>query len=164
LRARQSAWKRSGQRTILATGWGGLEGIGADDEILVVDAVPHDWLFPRTPAMVHQSGAGTTAALRAGRPTVICPYVADQPQWGRVVVGMGVGPEPITQKGMTADRLAGAIWRAIGDRLMRNRADRLGEKMWSEDGVGRAVEVSETVVKRSKIVSETLGFREDRPS
>ncbi|QDV36180.1 glycosyltransferase [Tautonia plasticadhaerens] len=142
---------RSGQRGILATGWGGLGGVEASDDILVVDSVPHDWLFPRTAAVVHHGGAGTTAAgLGAGRPTGICPFFGDQPYWGRVVSGVGVGPEPIPQKRLTADRLAGAIRQATGDMEMRTRAQRLGERMRSEDGVGRAVEVIERLTSQTR--------------
>jgi len=41
-------------------------------------------------AVVHHGGAGTTAAgLRAGKPTVICPFIADQPFWGRIIHELG---------------------------------------------------------------------------
>jgi UDP:flavonoid glycosyltransferase YjiC (YdhE family) len=48
--------------------------------VFVAEALPHDWLFPRTAAAVHHGGAGTTAAaLRAGVPSVVVPFMADQP-------------------------------------------------------------------------------------
>jgi sterol 3beta-glucosyltransferase len=58
------------RRGIIATGWGGLRaGDAPSDDVLVVDAVPHDWLFDRVAAVVHHGGAGSTAAgLRAGNP------------------------------------------------------------------------------------------------
>jgi UDP:flavonoid glycosyltransferase YjiC (YdhE family) len=116
-----------------------------DDEwraILAVDEVPHDWLFPRTAAVVHHGGAGTTAAgLRAGKPAVVCPFLADQPFWGRVVHDRGVGPAPIPQQRLTAGRLAAAIARAVGHDAMRQRAASLGEAIRAEDGVANAVRV-----------------------
>lgn len=40
----------------------------------------HDWLFSRVSAVVHHGGGGTTAAaLAAGKPQVVCPFVADRP-------------------------------------------------------------------------------------
>ncbi|MBN3884196.1 MAG: hypothetical protein HWQ44_14800 [Nostoc sp. JL34] len=37
--------------------------------VFVIKEVPHDWLFPQVPAVVHHGGASTTAAvLRAGTP------------------------------------------------------------------------------------------------
>ena len=67
---------------------------GVLSEKFQLKAVPHDWLFPQVAAVVHHGGAGTTAAgLRAGRPTVICPFFGDQPFWGRRVHELGVGVE-----------------------------------------------------------------------
>ncbi|MFD0491303.1 nucleotide disphospho-sugar-binding domain-containing protein [Saccharopolyspora spinosporotrichia] len=52
--------------------------------------VPHDWLFPRTAAVVHHGGAGTTGAgVRAGVPAVITPVIADQPFWAKQPGGRG---------------------------------------------------------------------------
>jgi sterol 3beta-glucosyltransferase len=136
-----AALKKCGQRGILATGWGGLTRIHEPGTILQVESVPHGWLFPRVAAVVHHGGAGTTAAgLRAGKPTVICPFFHDQPFWGRVVWNLGVGPRPIPQAELSVDRLAEAIRAATGDDGMRQRAVALGEKVRSEDGVARAVE------------------------
>ncbi|MDQ5853962.1 MAG: glycosyltransferase [Chloroflexota bacterium] len=136
------ALARSGQRGILASGWGGLTAVDVPDNVLVIDAAPHDWLFPRVAAVIHHGGAGTTAAgLRAGKPTVICPFIADQPFWGRVVHRLGVGPQPIPQKKLTADRLAAAITLAVSDTAMRRRAADLGAKIRAEDGIARAVAI-----------------------
>ena len=78
------ALARCGQRGILMTGWGGLRTEATAQEIFVAESVPHSWLFPRMAAVVHHGGAGTTAeGLRAGVPTVITPFVLDQPFWGR---------------------------------------------------------------------------------
>ena len=48
--------------------------------------------------------------------------------------------------------------RATGDREL-HRADRLGEEMWQEAGVGRVIEVIETVVRGRRKSSGTLGIR-----
>lgn len=50
--------------------------------MLLIDAVPHDWLFPRVRAVVHHGGAGTFAAgLLAACPTTIVPFFGDQSFW-----------------------------------------------------------------------------------
>ncbi|MFO7663805.1 MAG: glycosyltransferase [Chloroflexota bacterium] len=135
-----NALKLAGRRGILATGWGGLAVSNASDDIFVVDAVPHNWLFPRVAAVVHHGGAGTTgAALRAGRPTIICPFVGDQYFWGRRVKALGVGPSPISQWRLTAERLADGIRCAVDDQAMRQRAAALGKAIRAEDGIGRAI-------------------------
>ena len=135
------ALRRSGQRGILLTGWGGIGSADLPDEVFKADDVPHDWLFDRVRAAVHHGGAGTTAAsLRAGLPTVVVPFFPDQVFWGWRVAKLGAGPEPVPRKTLTSDRLAAAILRATTDAAMEKRAWLLGEKIRAEDGVARAVE------------------------
>ncbi|NIW49113.1 MAG: glycosyltransferase, partial [Gammaproteobacteria bacterium] len=67
---------------------------------------PHQWLFPRMATIVHHGGAGTTAAaLRAGVPSVIVPYFADQPFWARHVHQQGASPPPIPQAELDSNTL-----------------------------------------------------------
>jgi len=135
------ALARCGQRGVLLTGWGGLRHARVSDRVFAVESVPHDWLFPRVAAVVHHGGAGTTGAgLRAGVPTVIVPFMADQPFWGRHVARLGVGPEPIPHRQLTVERLARAIRAAVSDPGMRLRAAELGAQLRAEDGVTTAVE------------------------
>lgn len=139
------ALKKSGQRGVIASGWGGLKASELSDNVFMLDAVPHDWLFPQVAAVVHHGGAGTTAAgLRAGKPSVICPFLGDQPFWGGLVHQLGVGPKPIPQTRLTADRLAEAIRVAVQDVEMQKRANELGKKIRAEDGVACAVEIINT--------------------
>ena len=134
------ALAETGQRGILAKGWGGLAASDLPDNVYILEAAPHDWLFPQVAAVVHHGGAGTTAAgLRAGKPTLICPFLADQPFWGKRVFDLGVGPAPIPQKRLTTERLVAAIRQMTSDADMQARAARLGELIRTEDGVGNAV-------------------------
>jgi UDP:flavonoid glycosyltransferase YjiC (YdhE family) len=130
----------AGQRGILASGWGGLAAAPLSEHVYMLDAAPHNRLFPHVRAVVHHGGAGTTAAgLRAGKPTVICPFFGDQPFWGRRVAELGVGPAPIAFKRLTEAGLVEAIMGAVDDDAMRQRATELGARIRAEDGVGRAV-------------------------
>jgi UDP:flavonoid glycosyltransferase YjiC (YdhE family) len=131
-----AALARSGQRGVLATGWGGLRAERLPPTVFALDAAPHAWLFPRMAAAVHHGGAGTTAAaLRAGAPSVIVPFIVDQPFWGARVKALGVGPEPIPVKRLTAGRLAAAVQRVATDAGMRQRAQQLGAALHAEDGL-----------------------------
>jgi sterol 3beta-glucosyltransferase len=128
----------------MVTGWGGLKAQVTSAQVLMLDFAPYDWLFPRAAAVVHHGGSGTTsAALRAGRPMVICPFVADQPFWGRRVAELGAGPPPIPQRELDAVRLAAAITTAVTDVDMRARARELAAKIQTEDGLGEAIAVIE---------------------
>ncbi|GLQ95948.1 glycosyltransferase [Dyella mobilis] len=135
------AVRKSGQRAVLATGWGGLSGEegSADDQIFVTRGAPHDWLFPRMAAAVHHGGAGTTAAAaRAGIPSVIVPFFGDQPFWARSLQREGAAPPMIDRRNMDATRLAAAIAMATQE-PMRQAAALLGEKVRSENGVEQAI-------------------------
>lgn len=136
------AIERSGQRAVLATGWGGLEGEeGARDERLYfLRHAPHDWLFPRMAAAVHHGGAGTTAAAaRAGIPSVIVPFYGDQPFWSRCLHSQGAAPPALDRESLTADALATAL-AATQRPAMRQAAAALGRAVSDEDGVARAID------------------------
>ncbi|MGG6295899.1 glycosyltransferase [Leptolyngbya sp. AN02str] len=134
------AAKQTGQRLVLATGWGGLQAQPLPDNVYLLDAVPHDWLFPYCAAVVHHGGAGTTGAgLRAGKPTVICPFFGDQPFWGQRVYELGVGSRPIPQKRLNVEQLAGAIAQVTRDFTMQAKAAQLGQAIRAEDGIATAI-------------------------
>ena len=110
----------------------------------MTDSIPHTWLFPKMAAVVHHGGVGTTAAgLAAGVPSIVVPFFADQPFWGRRVYDLGVGPKPISRKRLNADNLTAAIEQAISNTQMRTRAASLGERIRAENGIARAVETIE---------------------
>jgi len=98
--------------------------------------------------VVHHGGAGTVAAgLRAGKPTIICPFFGDQPFWGSRMVALGAGPEPIPQKKLTAEKLASAIRIAVTDKEMQQRAADLGKKLRAENGVESAIQFIVAFIK-----------------
>ncbi len=136
------ALRRAGRRGVLSTGWMGADHADLPDDVFGIESIPHDWLFPQMAAVVHHGGAGTTATgLRAGVPSIVAPFFADQPFWAHRVKVLGVGPAPVPQKRITAERLAHAIQAATSDDGMRARAVSLGERIRSEDGVRTAVEL-----------------------
>lgn len=134
------ALELSGQRGILASGWGGLSQSDLPETVYMLSSVPHSWLFPQMAAVVHHGGAGTTAAgLRAGVPSIIVPFFGDQPFWGQRVAQLGVGPASLPKKRLTAEGLAKAITQAVSDKTMRQRAAELGEKIRAENSIEQAV-------------------------
>ncbi len=142
-----AAIARAGVRAVLATGWGGLTATQLPDGVIAVDQAPHELMLPRTAAVVHHGGAGTTgAAAAAGRPQVVCPFVADQPFWGRRMHTLGVAPAPLNQNALTADALAAAIDQAVTDPTINLRAGELGDLIRSEQGIAAAVRQLETLV------------------
>jgi UDP:flavonoid glycosyltransferase YjiC (YdhE family) len=135
------ALEQCGQRAVLLGGWAEVGGLDLPETVFKIDAVPHDWLFPRMAALVHHGGSGTTAAgLRAGVPSVLVPFFGDQPYWGRRVHALGVGPKSIQRGALKARNLSEAISQAISDETMRENAAALGERIHAEDGVQSAVD------------------------
>ena len=135
------ALRVTGRRAILARGWGGLTPDALPSSILQVDFVPHTWLFPRVAGAIHHGGAGTTAAaIRAGTPSIIVPFFADQFFWGRLVAARGLGSEPIPRDRLSAEALAEAIDSIAEGSGTSARCSRAAAQLGAEDGVGRAVE------------------------
>ncbi|MGV9362190.1 glycosyltransferase [Amycolatopsis sp. NPDC003731] len=128
----RAALRRARLRGVLST--------GADaDDVLVVGDVPHDWLFPRTAAVVHHGGAGTTAAgLRAGVPALVCPVFSDQPYWGDRVSKLSAGPKPVPLGELDVDTLTARLRELTGNPLFRRGAQYVGARLRAEDGVARA--------------------------
>ncbi|MGB3715923.1 MAG: glycosyltransferase [Candidatus Promineifilaceae bacterium] len=134
------ALEESNQRGILASGWGGLQESALPDSMLLVEDVPHRWLFARLAAIIHHGGAGTTAeGLRSGIPSIVVPFGGDQHHWARILVKAGVSPDVPSIDKLTTSSLAKAIKIATSDPDLRTRASSLAEAIRAEDGVSRAV-------------------------
>lgn len=132
-----------GFKTLLVSGWGGLEPsldhVAASD-VLVRQSVPHSTVLPQIGVALHHGGAGTThAMLRAGVPSVIMPFIADQPWWAARLQRAGLGPAAVSRK-TSARRLTAALVHAItcGDAVRAS-----AELIALEDGLGRALSVLE---------------------
>ncbi|WP_174887073.1 glycosyltransferase [Streptomyces abyssomicinicus] len=133
-----TAVERAGVRAVVQAGWAGLCADG--DDVLAVGDVPHDWLFPRTAAVVHHAGAGTTGAgLRAGVPAVPVPVLTDQPFWASRLHRLGVAPRPLPFQDLTAEALGAAITACLSEPAHRRRAAELARQVAAEDGAGRVL-------------------------
>jgi UDP:flavonoid glycosyltransferase YjiC (YdhE family) len=132
---------RARKRAVLLGGWAAAMERDFPEYVFATDSAPHDWLFPRMEAVVHHGGAGTTAAgLRAGLPTVVVPFFADQPFWGNRIHTLRAGPRPLKWKDLSPETLADALRQATSVPSFRRRASELGERIRDEDGVGKGVE------------------------
>ncbi|WP_312319995.1 glycosyltransferase [Stenotrophomonas sp.] len=136
------------RRVLLSPGWAGLPDMPLPPNVFVVGSVPHEALFPRCAFVIHHGGSGTThSACRAGVPSLVMPFAADQLFWARRLRSLGVAPEPLSVMRLDEASLA----RAIGFAELaqtRERAAALGRAMAGEDGVATAVEYVEHHVGR----------------
>jgi sterol 3beta-glucosyltransferase len=132
------ALRLSGKRVILSRGWSGLSKEGSK-EIFVIDYVPHDWLFPKVEIVIHHGGAGTTgAAIRAGKPQIIFPFIGDQTFWSHRIEDLGVGLSVKPQFKLSVNNLATLIQSATNINIQQ-RSKLLGKTIQSENGVNYAV-------------------------
>ncbi|KAK7302450.1 hypothetical protein RJT34_13340 [Clitoria ternatea] len=123
-------------------------------------SVPYRWLFPKCAAVIHHGGSGTTAAaLQAGTPQVVCPFMLDQFYWAERMHWLGVSPEPLRRNHLFPDKsddrsvqeTAHVISLAIHDALssiVKARAAEIAERISLEDGVSEAI----------KCIKEELGL------
>ncbi|KAI0269895.1 hypothetical protein BC834DRAFT_967621 [Gloeopeniophorella convolvens] len=145
---------KSGVRAIISKGWSArMAKGGAEDEVVFpeecysLDKVPHDWLFPQIDAALHHGGAGTTgASLRAGIPTLIRPWFGDQFFWAARVQKLGVG---IKLNSLHSKEVAHALKKATSDRIMKEKAAGVGERIREEDGVRTAISTIYTYLPRA---------------
>ncbi len=142
-----AALAQSGQRGVIYGGWSGVTTANFPDTVFLAGSLPHSWLFPQMAAVVHHGGAGTTAAaLYAGMPAIVTPFFGDQPFWGQRIAALGVGPDPIPRRQLTAEKLAAAIRKVVADQGMRERAAVLGARIRAENGIARAVSIVEQAI------------------
>ena len=131
--------RRLGRRVLVCAGWTELDAEVraeiASEAVRIESQVDHRTVFGRCAVVVHHGGAGTTAAvLRAGRPSVVCWYGADQPFWGA---------------DLDVDRLTDAVASML-DPAAAERSGRLRDALVAEDvALGDAVREIERSVTSS---------------
>lgn len=143
----------AGRRALFYPGWSGMDDIGLPDNVLRIGTTPHDWLLPRTNAVIHHGGSGTThSATRAGKPSVVIPFAGDQAFWAERLNRLGVAPPALDAAKLEAGLLGKAIGFVEGEGVQK-RAAQLGEQMEKEDGLGTAVGEIEKLIKGSFCVA-----------
>lgn len=143
------ATEANGAKVVFVGGWSGITGADLPPGAFAVEDVPHDWLFPRVIAVIHHGGAGTTAAaVRAGVPSVVLPFSADQAFWGRALMRVGAGILCAEHRERSARELESAVGAMVGGRL-RVGAQAIGSELRNEDGTASAADVIERSSARS---------------
>jgi vancomycin aglycone glucosyltransferase len=122
--------ERVGCRALVSRGWAEL-GVGAlPEHVMAVDDVSHARLFPRTAAVVHHGGAGTThSAARAGVPQIVVPHLLDQFYFARRVHEIGVATPAIARRKLSVARLAERVSAVLETDLLAERAAELGRRL-----------------------------------
>ena len=141
------ACARLGERALICSGASDFAAVPHSDQVKVVDAVNHAAVFPACRAVVHQGGAGTTAAgMRAGIPTLILWHpVNDQQIWADAVKRLKVG----TGRAFSASNL-GSLVADLGSIL-------------DPQCITRAREVAAQMTKPAVSIASATDLLEDAP-
>jgi len=145
----EQAALRLGQRAVLLIGRDprNVPAKPLPPEIIAVPYAPYSEVLPRAAVTVHQGGVGTTAqGLSAGKPMLVMPYSHDQPDNARRIVNLGVG-RTIKRGAYNADSAVGALGELLSNPAYAQTAERLGERIRSEDGVAAACDALEEMLR-----------------
>jgi vancomycin aglycone glucosyltransferase len=131
------------QRLIISKGWADLPGSDTD-EILFVDEMPFELLFPRLAAIIYHGGTGTMAAVaRAGIPQAAFPFMADQFSNRDQIVKLGLGPDTCDFKKMTAEAISEAITECITNDKYKKNAVEILQRLQHVNGVELTIQYIE---------------------
>lgn len=138
--------KDTDQRLIISKGWADLPESNSS-EILYVDDMPFDLLFPKLAAAIYHGGTGTMASIaRAGIPQAAFPFMADQFSNRDNIVRLHLGPRTCNFNEMTAESITAAINDCLTDDLYKKNAFELCERLKKSNGVETTINLIEKMV------------------
>lgn len=140
-------------RLLVSGGWSGFMSsadVTATDDIRVVGHIDHRSILPLCRAAVHHGGAGSLAAgLRAGLPTLVTWFGADQPIWGRAITTSGLGATlPVAR--VTTENLLAAFGTLLSPEVAERAADVARSMIDPTEAVTAAADIVTHVVTGSR--------------
>ena len=140
--------KATNQRLIVSKGWADLSENNTSN-VLYVDEMPFDLLFPRLTAIVYHGGTGTMAAVaRAGIPQIAFPFMADQFENSKQIVKLGLGPKACDFKKISADILISSINECVTNKRYRENALEISTKLQNSNGLELTIELIENELRK----------------
>ncbi len=140
LRGGVAAARRLHRRVVVIAGREDAKNFAhqAGPDVLVRGYAPHSTVFSRAAVVMHHGGVGTAAqALRSGRPQLVIPFFADQPDNAGRIARLGCAR--VLPRGKFTARRAEAHLRALLERSdYAENAQRVGAEIAMEDGAAEA--------------------------
>ncbi len=141
--------KETNQRFIISKGWANLQENNSAD-ILYVDEIPFELLFPRIAAIIYHGGTGTmAAAARAAIPQAAFPFMADQFENRKQIVKLGLGPNTCDFKKLSANALSSAIKDCVNNSEFKRKAGEISEKLKITNGLDLTINLLEREFKNN---------------
>jgi vancomycin aglycone glucosyltransferase len=130
-------------RLIISKGWAEFPGNNSRD-ILYVDEIPFDLLFPRVAAVIYHGGTGTMAAVaRAGVPQAAFPFMGDQFDNQKQIVKLGLGPQTCKFKKISAEAISAAITECISNEIYKKKAVEISQALQNVNGIELTIQLIE---------------------
>jgi UDP:flavonoid glycosyltransferase YjiC (YdhE family) len=145
LRGAIEAARRLGRRVLAIAGRDDARdlGVAPDENLLIRGYAPHSAVFGRAAAILHHGGAGTSAqALRSGRPQLIVPLFADQPDNAARVARLGVA-RVLPRRRFSAGRAERDLRALLEQPAYAQRAREVAATIALEDGAAEAARIVE---------------------
>ncbi len=118
--------------------------------VIAATYAPYSKILPRAAALVHHGGIGTTAqCLRAGKPMVVVPHIADQFDHAARCRRLGISAT-VSESRATPDRLVAAL-QSVLNVESRSRAKALGEAITREHGPALAADSIEQAARSTAV-------------
>jgi len=136
------------QRLIISKGWAEFPESNSRD-IIYVDELPFELLFPRLSTIVYHGGTGTMAAAsRAGVPQAAFPFMGDQFDNRKQIIKLGLGPSTCDFKKITAGAISSAITECISNDKYRKNAVEISQRLLKVNGIELTVQLIEKEFKK----------------
>ena len=117
-------------------------------QIVAFPYAPYSQVFPRSAAVVHQGGVGTTAqVLRAGVPHLFIPFSHDQPDNAARCERLGVA-KIISRDKYRAETAAKKLREILSDSKYKNNAIEAAKIVQTEHGTKVACDAIEEILKK----------------
>jgi UDP:flavonoid glycosyltransferase YjiC (YdhE family) len=124
----------------------------------VAEFAPLASVLPRCRAIIHHGGYGTSAAaLIAGVPSIVTPFMPDQQWYGRRIEAVGAGVV-VTPRRLRRE-LDVAVEHVVEQERLRADAARIADRLRALDGVAATADALESVLEET---SRTTGRKAGR--
>jgi UDP:flavonoid glycosyltransferase YjiC (YdhE family) len=146
------AARRLGRRLVIQEGWARLlrAHLPASidpGQVHFAQTLPHDWLLERSAAVITHGTMGIVSkALRAACPILVEPYGRDLFFNARRIKALGLGTA-MNPHQLTAESVARALETKVLTAEVRQRAEGVAAAIRDEDGVARACDLIEELLR-----------------
>ncbi len=132
------------KRIIISKMWPNPMDISYSKDVFFIRNYPHEYLFPRTAAIIHHGGAGTTAtATRSGRPQIIVPHILDQYYHGYKIFMSGLGAKPVRRSRISLRTITQALTFCLSNPDIQMRAEAVARSIQAEQSLEKTIQIIE---------------------